>query len=163
MDVQTDLPVMEFERALQGLERLTREETVALVIARAALDDEPAFAALTENLSLETFRIVSARALVAASSHRTGGTGCPRDRSRCTRRRAGLRRAHGEPEPRDVPDRLGESSGRGKFASPAYAVMAGPGLPSRQVRGGGGPSSRKRSDTPAAGGAWLPGGPPGGG
>ena len=70
MDAEIDLPVTEFERVLQGLDHLTRREIVALVIARAALDDEGAFAARTENLSLEAFRIVSARALVAASSHR---------------------------------------------------------------------------------------------
>src|ERR1700722_10668692 len=70
MNAQADLPVTAFERALQGLEHLTREEVVALVVAGAALDGELAFAALTENLSLETFRIVSARALAAAGSHR---------------------------------------------------------------------------------------------
>jgi hypothetical protein len=86
MDAQTALQVTAFERALQGLEHLTREEIVALVIARAALDDELAFGAHTENLSLETLRIVSARALVAASSHRRPplswlAPGCPAGKS----------------------------------------------------------------------------------
>ena len=69
----------------------------------------------------------------------------PRRGSRRKSQRAGLRRAHRKPEPRDVPDRLGEGSGRGKFAWPAYAVMAGPALPSRRARGGGGRSSRRRT------------------
>ena len=70
MDGQADLPVTEFEKALGGLEGLTRDEILALVVARVENHNERAFAALTENLSLETFRIVSARALVAASSRR---------------------------------------------------------------------------------------------
>jgi hypothetical protein len=96
MDGQADLPVTEFEKALGGLEGLTRDEILALVVARVENHNERAFAALTENLSLETFRIASARALVAA-----------------------------------------------RFASLAYAVMAGPALPSRRARGGGGRSSRR--------------------
>jgi hypothetical protein len=66
MDGQNDLPVTEFERALQGLAGLTRNEIVALVIARVDRDDDLAFAALTESLSLETLRLLSARALLAA-------------------------------------------------------------------------------------------------
>jgi hypothetical protein len=56
MDGQTDLPATEFERALRGLEGLTRNEIVALVIARVDRDNELAFVALTESLSLETLR-----------------------------------------------------------------------------------------------------------
>jgi hypothetical protein len=70
MDGQTDVPATEFERALRGLDGLTRSEIVALVIARVGRDDELAFAALTESLSLETLRLLSARALLAAYSHR---------------------------------------------------------------------------------------------
>jgi hypothetical protein len=70
MDGQTDLPATEFERELRGLEGLTRSEIVALVIARVDRDNELAFAALTGSLSLETLRLLSARALFAAHSHR---------------------------------------------------------------------------------------------
>jgi hypothetical protein len=70
MDGQTDLPATEFEKVLHGLAGLTRNEIVALVIARVDRDDELAFTALTESLSLETLRLLSARALLAASSHR---------------------------------------------------------------------------------------------
>src|SRR5579864_746547 len=70
MDGPTDLPATEFERALQGLEGLTRNEIVALVVARIDHDNDLAFAAPTESLSLETLRLLSARALLAASSHR---------------------------------------------------------------------------------------------
>jgi len=70
MDAPTDLPMTEFERELQGLECLTREEIVTLVVARAVRDYEPALAALTESLSLETLRLLSARALLGARPHR---------------------------------------------------------------------------------------------
>jgi hypothetical protein len=69
MDGQADLPATEFERALRGLEGLARNEIVALVVARVDHDNERAFAALTESLSLDTLRLLLARALLAASSH----------------------------------------------------------------------------------------------
>ena len=135
MDVQTDLPVMEFERALQGLERLTREETVALVIARAALDDEPAFAALTENLSLETFRIVSARALVAAGSHRRPTLSWLAPGCRAGKSAAEAARPVGNgatPLPRRAPASLGTHM-RLSNATDVPALPGAPALPSTPV------------------------------
>jgi hypothetical protein len=70
MDGQTELPVTEFEGALQDLEGLTRNEIVAVVLACVDRDVALAFATLTESLSLETLRLLSARALLAATSHR---------------------------------------------------------------------------------------------
>ena len=71
MDTEADLLATEFEKELQGLDSLTREEIVALVTARAVQDDdEEGFTAVAQSLSLETLRLVSARALVVARSHR---------------------------------------------------------------------------------------------
>ncbi len=70
MDGQADLPVTEFERALRGLEGLTRDEILALLVARVDHHNELAFAALTGSRSLETLRLLTARALFAAHSHR---------------------------------------------------------------------------------------------
>ncbi len=69
-DGQADLPATEFERALRGLEGLARDEVLALVVARVDHDNERAYASLTESLSLETLRLLLARALLATSSHR---------------------------------------------------------------------------------------------
>jgi hypothetical protein len=56
----------EFEKILHALEALTREEIVGLVTARLPADEAAAYAAVAGNLSIETLRVLSARALLRA-------------------------------------------------------------------------------------------------
>jgi hypothetical protein len=65
-----NLPLTDFERALRRLEGLTHGEIAELVTAQIVDKDGEDFAVVTEALSLETLRLLSARALAAAHSHR---------------------------------------------------------------------------------------------
>lgn len=70
MGIHIDLPLTEFERVLRRLEGLTRGEIAELVTAQIVDKNAESFAVLTEGLSIETLRFLSARALAAAHSHR---------------------------------------------------------------------------------------------
>jgi hypothetical protein len=70
MTMGANLPLTDFERALRRLEGLTRGEIAELVTAQIVDENAEDFAVVTEGLSLETLRLLSARALAAAHSHR---------------------------------------------------------------------------------------------
>jgi hypothetical protein len=70
MTMGANLPLTEFARALRRLEGLTRGEIAELVTAQIVDKDAEDFAVVTESLSIETLRLLSARALAAAHSHR---------------------------------------------------------------------------------------------
>jgi hypothetical protein len=115
MGIHIDLPLTEFERVLRRLEGLTRGEIAELVTAQIVDKDAESFAGLTEGLSIETLRFLSARALAAAHSHRRptltwltpglqirreGRRGVPGGEEPTDRRRAaGARAFHDGPAP----------------------------------------------------------------
>jgi hypothetical protein len=53
-----------FERVRRALESLTRAQIVERVIARISPDDAASFAVVSQGLSIEALRFLSARALV---------------------------------------------------------------------------------------------------
>jgi hypothetical protein len=70
MTMGANLPLTDFEKALRRVEGLTRGEIAELVKAQIVDTDARDFAGITAGLSLETLRLLSARALAAAHSHR---------------------------------------------------------------------------------------------